>query len=657
MNIQKKNIIVFGLFLALFSCTDTLELEPLDKVSGEVLFETEDGIKTVVADMYARIPVENFWYRPRGNFAGFNNKNAESAGAMLSTDQLTDDACLSHGSEWSTTAKYWPYDDIRYANIFLETVEASKDNLSEQTYNRLMSEGHFFRAYIYFGMAKRYGGVPLIDKSLDDVYQPGSDNKDLYIPRSTEKETFDFILADLDEAVKHLPEFTPSDIDGKFRATKWAAYGLMSRVALFAASTGKYNTKVNVTGQALDQKLAFGITSAEASEYYEKCISASEAIIDSSGKSLYKANPRNTLEASINFYDLFHKDISDGSEIIFKQGYIAEAAAETQGHRYDGLNTPHQLNQGYHVDGRYSVSLDIVDVFEDYTDDGSGSSALIKTRTDGNESYTFSDISEGFDVNLPFIKYDSPLDAFEDKDARLIASVMLPYSTWRNTEIKVQGGLITPEGEQLIFVDQSAEGLDGNTYYVYGAEGNGLYSGFYSLNFWQGCNYYSTGFGIKKYLVISDVDKGRNSDTDWIDIRLAEIYLNYAEAVVESGNGNAGKAQELINAIRQRAGHTDNIPLTLENVLKERRVELAFEGHRYWDLNRRRETHEKFQNFKRKSLVPVLDLRENPPKYIMVRTNQYHDQRDGGITVYDHQYYLPIPGRNTNNLIDNPNYN
>ncbi|PWD98958.1 RagB/SusD family nutrient uptake outer membrane protein [Marinilabilia rubra] len=657
MNILKKYFVILGILLAVFACNDTLELEPLDKVSGKVLFETEEGIKTVVADMYKRIPVENFWYRPTGNFAGFNNKNAESAGAMIATDHFTDDACLSHGSGWSLTANYWPYGNIRYANIFLETVEESKGNLSEPVYNRLISEGHFFRAYIYFGMAKRYGGVPLIDRLLDDEYQPGSDNENLNIPRSTEKETFDFILADLDEAVKYLPESTPPDKEGKFRATKWAAYGLMSRVALFAASTGKYNSNADVAGEAFDKKLAFGITPAEADEYYQKCISASEAIIDNSGKSLFQPNPGSPAEAAFNFLGLFHQDITDGNEIIFKQGFIPEAAAETQGHRYDGLNTPHQLNQGYHVDGRYSVSLDIVDVFEDYSDDGSGNSVKVKTRTDGNESYTFSDISDGFDADLPFIKYDSPLDAFADKDARLHASVMLPYSNWRNTEIVVQGGLITPTGTQQIFVNQSAQGLDGNTYYVYGAAGNSLFSGFYGLNFWQDGNYYSTGFGVKKYLDIKDVDRGRNSDTDWIDIRLAEIYLNYAEAVIESGSGDAAKARNLLNALRQRAGHTDNIPLTLENVLKERRVELAFEGHRYWDLMRRRDVHELFQNYKREALVPVLDLRENPPKYILVRTNQYHDERAGGRTVFDHEYYRPIPGRNTNNLIDNPNYN
>lgn len=74
--------------------------------------------------------------------------------------------------------------------------------------------------------------------------------------------------------------------------------------------------------------------------------------------------------------------------------------------------------------------------------------------------------------------------------------------------------------------------------------------------------------------------------TPFIDIRLAEIYLNYAEAVVESGKGDQNKAATLLNALRHRAAHKDNIPLTLENVLKERRVELAFEGKRFWDMVR-----------------------------------------------------------------------
>lgn len=55
-----------------------------------------------------------------------------------------------------------------------------------------------------------------------------------------------------------------------------------------------------------------------------------------------------------------------------------------------------------------------------------------------------------------------------------------------------------------------------------------------------------------------------------------------------SGFGDKELAGNYLNALRRRAGHTDRISLTLESVLKERRVEMAFEGKRFWDMNRRR---------------------------------------------------------------------
>lgn len=50
------------------------------------------------------------------------------------------------------------------------------------------------------------------------------------------------------------------------------------------------------------------------------------------------------------------------------------------------------------------------------------------------------------------------------------------------------------------------------------------------------------------------------------------------------GLGDKELAENYLNALRRRAGHTDRISLTLENVLKERRVEMAFEGKRFWDI-------------------------------------------------------------------------
>jgi hypothetical protein len=147
-----------------------------------------------------------------------------------------------------------------------------------------------------------------------------------------------------------------------------------------------------------------------------------------------------------------------------------------------------------------------------------------------------------------------------------------------------------------------------------------------------------------------------SSTIPWIDFRLAEIYLNYAEAVVENGSGYGDrvKAQQYLNDIRHRAALIGNIPLTLENVKKERRVELALENHRMWDLVRWREFHTIFSNRnKRHALLPILDLRESSPKYIFVRVNWVHDEMGGGHTFQSSNYYQQIPNTNINKLVPN----
>jgi len=171
-------------------------------------------------------------------------------------------------------------------------------------------------------------------------------------------------------------------------------------------------------------------------------------------------------------------------------------------------------------------------------------------------------------------------------------------------------------------------------------------------------NYSCTGFALRKFIQEAKAVPGLGyaSTNDWIDFRLAEIYLNYAEAAIESGQGDAALAATYLNAIRHRAAHTDNLPATVANILKERRVELFFEGQRYWDLVRRREYHTLVSGYKRKALVPILDLRQNPPKYFFVRTWILYDQMASGYTMNTRGYYQSIPGTASNNLVQNPLY-
>ena len=663
MLIKGRINIVTSLLLFLIICTscdDFLELEPFDKISSEQLLESDKGLKMLLADLYNAIPMEDFCYRPA---SGFNIHGYEPGGisGMNMTTMFTEESIRSDGGSGIGPVTFGShfsqaYNRNRDISIFFESLKNVRDRevIDEDTYNRLSSEAHFCRAYIYFGLVKRWGGVPIIEESQDHLFIPGVDNEAYYIPRSTESETWRFVLRECDLAIAHLPEKV-SDGDGIYRASKWAAYALKSRVALHAASVAKYWDRAPLAGDAVTQKLAGGMTSADVDFFYSECISSSMAIIDNSGKSLYMPNPKDATEAATNYQYLFLREPAE--EVIFSRAYLDGTIVANQGHEYDIRYSPAQAHPGFHKFGRFSVALDIVDLYEDYTDDGTGKSAPIITRTDGVEDYYVPNASN-LDVNTPFKKYDDLYEPFKNKDARLLGSVIVPGATYKGVKIVIQGGLIGKSGNVLAFTDANEVGKDGKTYYTYGAATATQYSGYAYMTNSDNANFTTTGFSIRKYLAEDKtiVAMDCSSTTSWIDMRLAEIYLNYAEAVAESGQGDRTLAAKYINDIRKRAGHKDVIPFSLENVLKERRVEMAFEGLRFWDLMRRREYHTLFNFGKRHILVPMIDLRDDNPKFIFVRSNHYHDEIAGGRNFNTINYYHSVPGITENRLVQNPGH-
>ena len=663
---MKKNILsIFSLcaLMGLSGCNAFLELEPLDKVSPDQLLETEGGVKALLANIYTMIPMEDFNYRPN---AGFNQRGYDGVNETTNLAFLTDEATRSDGGVGIGYEgfNYWPYGDIRQVNIFMQNVEKAKEagTISVADADRMTGEAHFARAYMYYGLVKRYGGVPLIDKVQDDDYADGGPGA-VAVPRSTELDTWKFVLNECTLAAATLPDATSgSDL---YRVTKWAAYALKSRVALHAASVAKYWNLAPLAGEAVTQKLVGGMTSADADAFYKECIEASKFLIENSGKSLYKPAPATVKEAASNFQALFLNDQNE--EVIFSKAYLNGTTNTNQGHSYAQFNILPQVNPGALKYGRFNPMLEIVDLFEDYTDDGTGKSAKIVTRTDGNEDAyiaNFHNMNNASVVNtlmsVPFVKYNDLYEPFANKDARLLASVVVPGSSYAGTEIIIQGGFIKDNNSYVAYSNESTQ-KNGTTYYALGAEGETMFSGFNNVNSGEDANWTATGFGVRKYMPEGEsMSPDRlSSTTSYIDMRLAEVYLNYAEAVVENGSGFGDKelAENYLNALRRRAGHTDRISLTLESVLKERRVEMTFEGKRFWDMNRRREFHTEFSNNRiRKALVPMLDLRGAEPKYVFARVNYFGDETRGGRTFQNINYYRGIPNIATNGLVQNPGH-
>ena len=99
----------------------------------------------------------------------------------------------------------------------------------------------------------------------------------------------------------------------------------------------------------------------------------------------------------------------------------------------------------------------------------------------------------------------------------------------------------------------------------------------------------NTGFFLEKFAArTSDVNEGGidfgNFDQNLYDIRLADTYLLEAESLIMAGTNNS-RAQALLDAVRSRVGLT-SVPVTMDAIKLERRLELVGEGHRYFDLVR-----------------------------------------------------------------------
>src|SRR5690606_33178470 len=246
-------------------CADVLDRQPLDKISDKDVWNDESMMRAYVTNLYSRFPFFAFetysWY------------------------SITDEGTLSTGgtnagsvSRSSELNPFWDYQYIRDCNVFLENVTSAPIN--DAVKSQLEGEVRFIRAYTYFEMMKRYGGVPLVDVVID----PFNPIDKQYTVRTTEEAIADFIKTELNTAIGLLNE-NPAP---KGRINKWTAHALKARAMLWAASIARYSS-VQLDGLV-------GIPAAEAEAYYAKASEAADAVINSSNYSLYNVEPANKSE-------------------------------------------------------------------------------------------------------------------------------------------------------------------------------------------------------------------------------------------------------------------------------------------------------------------------------------------------------------------------
>lgn len=522
-----KNIIKYILTLTLFfhatSCnTDFLNVEPQDRLTDAAVWSDPNLVEAFVNEMYRGL---NHGIRElmAGSLADESHFIHNYGSSQVVQSNLTpSDIGAWNRADFAEFRWIELYQRIRQVNMFFENIDEVP--FEDETWrDRLKGEAHFLRGYFYHNLVRLHGGVPIVEKTFGL-------SDDFLVARNTLAESIQFVVDEADAAAALLPETHEAADIG--RATKGAALALKSRILLYAASD-LYNDASWAGGYGNPELISY--TSGDRTSRWQAAKAAAKAVIDLGLYSLEDTdNPQE------DYTNLFL--MKNSSEAIFSRYFIKSRGWEDNA--LPGLaNGPN----GYHNWGGNTPIQELVDDYQ---------------MVDGSD----------FDWNNPA----HAAAPYEDRDPRFYASILYDQAPWRPRPADTKE--MDPEGKVII---RSVEGPAGvwtpglDTRNGPIEDWNGGYSGYYLRKFIDP--------GVEHEYAAA----GGNQEAPWHFFRLGEIYLNYAEACL--GLGEEDEAKMYINMIRERAGMPD-ITSTgqqlIDDYRNERRIELAFEQHRYFDVRR-----------------------------------------------------------------------
>lgn len=586
--------------LGILTSCNVLDKKPLDMISDDIVWDDPTLVDAYMVSQYVNTSVFKM-DEPQYLGGGWSFK-----GSFQYVIDLTDEVAqpvwdLAGTTTWRTGSlsigggllEYWelPYVVIRRLNELIERLPGSSNE--ESFITTRVAEARILRAFNYFSMVKRYGGVPLVVKALP-MDAPA---EEMYPKRNTEQEVYDFILSEIDaveESLKGLPEQYG-------RINQGMALALKCRAALYAGSIAQFGS-VQLNG-------LLGIPQDQAKIYYQKAYDAAKKIQSLGKYELYNQDA----DKIENFKNIFLKE--QNSEMIFAKQY--DSAQNSWWWGFLLAPKPH----GYNI-GMCSVpSLEMVEEYE-YID---GRPGTLDREAIQKGSWTMNEL-------------------WKNKDPRFFASIWTNGTPWKGGFIDSHHGLVDGNGNLLENEQDAYEGIP--------AWGNQHFSG----NF-------GTGFGILKML--NETSNANMDEKDGIDcpiFRYGEVLLNLAEAAFELGKTD--EALDAINQIRNRAGIAPKTTIDRESIRHERKVELAFEGHRYWDARRWRIAEDAFSR-QCSGLRFILDYKSsdfsnedfNSARKFQIQVISNYDARKPQFNK--EHYYLPITKARTQqntNLEENPGY-
>lgn len=565
---MKPYIVFLPLFLLLSACIDDLNVEP-DFISERSVFEEEALTEAYVASLYQSVRFIDLREQSGLNMGLISSVGAEHIN--FANWQTPNQAFLRTYSQETGGGplNYWAYSGIRDMNYLLENI-VNSENLDEEFITEKVFETRWLRAYTYFEMVKRYGGVPLILRVQDE----DDPREELFPNRNTEQQVYDFIDAEMADLIANMPD----DRRGAAgRIDKYAALALRSRSQLYAASIARFGTP--------GPEGIVGIPAALAQDYYSRSYKASGALMESGQFSLFSELD----DPAENFGQLFLSEGLGNPEVIFSEVF----EPEIKGHSLDLLGHPDGF--GTQWNSNFPVLYDFVELFE---------------WRDGRPPVSRSELTKDNDWDIR--------DFFGARDPRFVASVFYPQTEWREQEVYFHTNTTyTNAAGETVTENAGIINKDGNLWPASGPKRN----------------IRNTALLLRKRLdpnIPLESVRGGGSGTDYFVFRYAEILLNRAEAAFYLGE--ADEALELVNQIRERAGMFALDKVDEAAIRRERQVELAFESHRYWDLKRWRMAVETLNGVRMKGLVFEYNL--DTDRYVITLNNAETQDRAFGPERY-----------------------
>ena len=606
------------LLAATISSCNYLDVVPDGVVEISSKFTTQAGVRQALGKCYEYMP--DYAYVHGSITLAGDEYCCPNVNATFTTGGSCRGLWLVRGLQSATNVSlsYWNgsgsaqnlYEGIRYCNVFLENIHNCV-GVPQKMINDWIAQVKVLRAYYHFFLVQCYGPILVYDKVID----LSSDVEDMRAKRETLEYCFDWIVKELDAAlaVKDFTESRRNAITENLLLDKVITRAIKAKVLLLKASPIFNGNNMYTDFRDSDGTLLIDADHYEGDEVWEKRWKDAQTAIKDAIDYAETVGARELYDYELNGpgkpndYDVEYWDetMPTYSEII-KNCYslrycIVDPNASTNKELIWGSGSNRNFSGSYTIQTATQIRTgDLTDVSGNYyNDDGNTESGyafgwLGASMEMAEAFYTKNGLPIDVDPTYDYVgRYGLTKVPSDNYHLSYMAAGQQTAVLHLNREPRFYAWLVVDRGcyrdynrliplTSMLFGDVSGPG--GGT----AIKGSSEY------------DIIQSGFGVKKF--VNPASKNRYAANvvmyPFPLIRLADLYLMYAEACANLGETQT--AVDYINKVRVRAGiptvadswvaiagkDASNKADVLEMIKWERRVELAFEGHRYFDVVR-----------------------------------------------------------------------